>query len=123
MGDSPAEQERPHGAGDLRERLGRMRAIVSEDPEDSKFRLGVGELIALIVPIAVAFGLARQLKTAEPPECLATFLIGAAACFLTAIVMVRRDRAKLRVALLVALEFAIVAGTYLTLGVIAAKFR
>lgn len=121
MRDSHADNhEGLHQGDDLKARLCRMRGLVSQRAVGSSFRFGVAELIAVIVPLGVAFGVIRQLKRDDPPQCLLTLLIGAGICFVTACIMVRHDRASLRVALFVALEFILIAGGFLLMIQLAA---
>lgn len=113
MSDPLGEHERPRNRDDFRERLGRMSVLVSQKSGGRSFRFGVAESLAVMVPLCVVLSVIRQLTSAEPPQTFLTFVIGVGICFITACVMVRRDRAKLRIALLVALEFAVIAGGFL----------
>jgi hypothetical protein len=115
MRESTSEAQGPHDK--LSERLSRIRGLASRGQEGSTFRLGVAELLALMVPLCAAFALVREISTGSPIRSLGCLVVGAAVCLVSACVMLRRDHAKLRLALLLGLEFALVAGGFYLLFV------
>jgi heme/copper-type cytochrome/quinol oxidase subunit 3 len=72
----------------------------------------------MIMPIAAAMGVIREVVTGNPLESLTSLVVAVAVCLLAVCAMRRRDGAELRIALAMGFGFTLILGAFFALGLL-----
>jgi hypothetical protein len=115
MSHRDIEPTPPREAPELRGHLDRLSGLVrAPGVEDSRrWQIGLAEHLSLLVVACVAFALIIQVSRGERDQVAWILASGGPACLGAACIMARKSRERLRVILLLGLEFGLAFGVLL----------